>query len=255
MRRNIFIVLSYDGTRYNGWQKQGNTDNTIQGKLEGVLSRLAGAPVEVHGSGRTDAGVHAKGQCANFHIDVPLSAEEIRVYLNTYLPDDIYVKAAREVPARFHARLNAAAKTYCYTVRTGCAYDVFARRYCYYMETPLDVAAMRRAAQPLLGEHDFMSFCGQKRMKKSTVRRIDTLEIEETRLAGAGGTTGQIITIRARGNGFLFHMVRLIVGTLLEVGAGSRDCGSMPAVLAARNREAAGSLAAAQGLALEEVIY
>ena len=175
MKNNIRITLEYDGSRYDGWQKQGNTDNTIQGKLENVLFRMAGEEIEVHGSGRTDAGVHARGQVANFHINAEIcpDGEAAREYLNRYLPDDIRVLSAKIVPERFHSRLSATSKTYGYYVETGDKKNVFERKYVYGCGKKLDVKAMRQAAEFLIGEHDFKSFCANRRMKKSTVRRID----------------------------------------------------------------------------------
>ena len=162
--KNIRILLQYDGTRYDGWQKQGNTQQTVQGKLEAVLSRLAGGPVEVHGSGRTDAGVHALGQVANFHL--PLSAfcgsqteaaDMIRIknYLNEYLPEDIRVLAAEEARPRFHSRLNALSKTYIYRIETADKNDVFERKYRYGLGKEPDLEIMKRAASILVGTHDF----------------------------------------------------------------------------------------------------
>ena len=160
--RNIKITLQYDGSRYDGWQKQGNTDKTIQGKLEQILEKMAGQTVEVHGSGRTDAGVHAWGQVANFHLPAScagMSAEELKAYLNRYLPDDIAVLSAQEAGTRFHSRLNAVSKTYCYRIETAAKKNVFERRYVYGLGEPLDIASMRRAAAYLTGEHDFKAFC------------------------------------------------------------------------------------------------
>ena len=171
MKNNIRITLEYDGSRYDGWQKQGNTDNTIQGKLENVLFRMAGEEIEVHGSGRTDAGVHARGQVANFHINAEIcpDGEAAREYLNRYLPDDIRVLSAKIVPERYHSRLSATSKTYGYYVETGDKKNVFERKYVYGCGKKLDVKAMRQAAEFLIGEHDFKSFCANRRMKKSTV--------------------------------------------------------------------------------------
>ena len=221
MKKNIRMTLEYDGSRYDGWQKQGNTDNTIQGKLEAVLFKWTGQEVEVHGSGRTDAGVHARGQTANFHIEEKFcpSAAAAMEYMNRYLPEDIRVIDAKEAPERFHSRLSAVRKTY-----------------AYYVET----------AGYLLGEHDFKSFCSNKRMKKSTVRRIDQIGIH------ADGTK---VVFTYTGNGFLYNMVRILTGTLLEVGLGKRRPEEMKAVLEARNREAAGATAPPEGLFLMQVEY
>lgn len=248
MRKNIRLLLEYDGTRYDGWQKQGNTENTIQGKLEAVLSKWAGAPVEVHGSGRTDAGVHARGQTANFHIDgrVCPTPEAAMEYLNRYLPEDIRVLEAREAPERFHSRLSAVRKTYAYYVETSDKKQVFERKYVYGLGAVPDLDAMRRAAGYLMGEHDFKSFCSNRRMKKSTVRRLEHVEIVKD---------GTKLVFRYTGNGFLYNMVRILTGTLLEVGLGKRSPEEMPEILAAKKREAAGMTVPPEGLFLMSVEY
>ena len=243
---NYKLTIQYDGTRYDGWQRQGSTDNTIQGKLEGVLSRLAGQPVEVHGAGRTDAGVHALGQVASVRLPGNHTPQEIGSYVNRYLPEDIAVTAVEEADDRFHARLSAKGKVYRYSLRVGSVPDVFRRKYRYRVEGPLDVEEMRRAAELLRGTHDFRSFCSNKRYKKSTVRTVHAIEIE---------ADGPDMTITFRGDGFLYNMVRILTGTLLEVGLGERRAEEMPGILAALDRTAAGKTAPAQGLCLVEVEY
>ncbi len=244
--KNYKITVQYDGTRYKGWQVQKATDATIQGKLQNVLFKLAGHPVEVIGSGRTDAGVHAAGQVANFHIDAHFSMEEIFENLNEFLPEDIAVTEIMEVDERFHSRYNAVSKTYSYRIRTSPVADVFARRFVYHYGRPLDVDRMRTAAAELIGTHDFASFCGNKRMKKSTVRTIMDIAILEK---------GDEIEIRYTGDGFLQNMIRILTGTLIEVARGEREPESMKEVLAAKNREVAGYTAPPQGLRLENVLY
>lgn len=246
MLKNYRMVLEYDGSRYDGWQKQDNTGQTIQGKIESVLERMIGQPVEVHGSGRTDAGVHALGQVANFHGDVDLSEAEIRDYLNRYLPEDIGIKTVELAPDRFHSRLHAEEKTYLYRIETGGRKDVFERKYIYGLMRPLDVEAMERAASYLIGEHDFKSFCSNRRMKKSSVRTLSKVEFEQQ---------GSRLFIRFTGNGFLYHMVRILTGTLIEVGSGQRRPEEILGILEARNREAAGYTAPSDGLFLEKVRY
>lgn len=248
MKKNIRLTLEYDGSRYDGWQKQGNTDNTIQGKLEAVLFKWTGQEVEVHGSGRTDAGVHARGQTANFHIEEKFcpSAAAAMEYMNRYLPEDIRVIDAKEAPERFHSRLSAVRKTYAYYVETEDRKCVFERKYVYGLGHELDIPAMEKAAGYLLGEHDFKSFCSNKRMKKSTVRRMDQIGIH---------TDGTKVVFTYTGNGFLYNMVRILTGTLLEVGLGKRRPEEMEAVLEARNREAAGATAPPEGLFLMQVEY
>lgn len=243
---NFCIILQYDGTKYSGWQKQGNTSNTIQGKIEDVLSKMIGCPTELHGAGRTDAGVHAKGQVANFKCNTEMSCEEICTYLNKYLPLDIRVISCEGVDERFHARLSAVGKHYRYQIDTGEKADVFERRYLAHLPKKYDVEAMRQAAQVLVGEHDFKSFCDNRHMKKSTVRRIDSIVIEEKE---------NRLSIDFVGNGFLYHMVRIMTGTLLEVGEGKRKTEDIQRILDAKKRDAAGFLVPAQGLFLMEVFY
>ena len=243
---NYKLTIQYDGTRYRGWQVQGNTDLTIQGKLEGVLSRLTGQLVEVHGSGRTDAGVHALGQVANVKLPHPVEPSELLGELNRYLPADIGVIAAEPAPERFHARLNARSKTYRYRIWNSAIPNVLERSYLYVLPEPLDVAAMERAAADLVGTHDFRSFCGLKRFKKSTVRTITDISITQD---------GAEVRLEFTGNGFLMRVVRILAGTLVEVGLGQREADSMPAVLAAQDRAAAGPALPAQGLALVRVEY
>ena len=169
---NYKITIQYDGTRYKGWQGQNSTGLTIQGKIEAVLGQMAGHAVEVIGSGRTDAGVHAKGQVANFHIEEHFTEGKILSYLNHYLPDDIAVIAIEQVDERFHSRYAAKKKTYRYHIHMGEISDVFERKYEYQYEKTLDVERMKEAASYLIGTHDFTSFCGNKKMKKTAVRTI-----------------------------------------------------------------------------------
>ena len=243
---NVKLTIQYDGTRYDGWQRQGNTDNTLQGRLEGVLSRMVGKPVEIQGAGRTDAGVHARGQVASVHLPEGYTPQEIQNYLNRYLPEDVAVVEVVEVGERFHARLSATGKEYRYHIRMGSVPDVFARKYQYRVEEPLDLAAMERAAGYLTGKHDFRSFCGNRRFKKSTVREVFHIGVE---------VCGSDLTLIYRGDGFLYHMVRILTGTLLEVGLGQCTPESMVDILEARERTAAGKTAPAQGLVLQEVYY
>lgn len=243
---NFKLTIQYDGTRYDGWQRQGNTDNTLQGRLEGVLSRMAGKPVEIQGAGRTDAGVHARGQVASVHLPEGYTPQEVQNYLNRYLPEDVAVVDVVEVGERFHARLSATGKEYRYHIRMGSVPDVFARKYQYRVEEPLDLAAMERAAGYLTGKHDFRSFCGNRRFKKSTVREVFHIGVE---------VCGSDLTLVYRGDGFLYNMVRILTGTLLEVGLGQRTPESMVDILEARERTAAGKTAPAQGLVLQEVYY
>lgn len=243
--RNLRLDICYDGTRYRGWQRLPGREDTIQGKLETALSRILGEPVEVSGSGRTDAGVHARGQVANFHCESPMPAAEILASLRRYLPEDIGIYSCREVSPRFHARLNAKQKTYCYRIWNSEMPCVFQRRFVAVMPERLDVAAMEQAARLLLGRHDFSAFCGNARMKKSTVRELYAVTIRRE---------GEQLQLRFTGNGFLYNMVRILTGTLVEVGRGARRPETIPELFGAK-REQAGFLAPAQGLCLEEVVY
>ena len=243
--RNLRLDICYDGTRYKGWQRLAGEDNTIQGKLEQTLSRILGETVEVSGSGRTDAGAHALGQVANFHCHSAMSSGEILSQLRRYLPEDIGIYSCQEVPDRFHARLNAKSKTYRYRVWNSDSPCVFNRKYVYIRPEELDVDAMRRAAAHFLGEHDFSAFCANRNFKKSTMRRIDSFTIERT---------GEEIHFTVTGNGFLYNMVRIMVGTLLEVGMRERNGDSIP-LLFGEKREKAGVLVPAQGLCQMGVEY
>lgn len=246
MKNNYKITLQYEGTRYDGWQKQGNTENTIQGKLEAILAKMTGYDVEVHGSGRTDAGVHALAQVANFHLEEELEPEQVKEYLNRYLPDDIAVVKAKRAPERFHSRLSAVKKVYTYQIETGVKRDVFTRRLQYGLGRPLDVDAMKQAAALLCGTHDYRSFCGNRKMKKSTVRTVEVIDMK---------LDGSLVVLTFVGNGFLQNMVRIMTGTLIEVGLGKRKPQSMKEILDALDRQAAGITAPAEGLCLAGVLY
>ena len=244
--KNYKITVAYDGSRYKGWQVLKSTDATIQGKLQMVLSALAGHPVEVIGSGRTDAGVHAAAQTANFHIEEHFTKEEIFEDLNRHLPEDIAVTQIEEVEERFHSRYHAVEKTYSYRIRTSPVSDVFERRYVYHYGKPLDTNRMRQAAAELVGTHDFASFCGNRHMKKSTVRTIFSIDVIPKE---------DEIEIRYSGNGFLQNMVRILTGTLIEVGRGEKSPESIRQILEGKNRQEAGYTAPPQGLRLEKVTY
>lgn len=244
--KNYQIIIQYDGTRYSGWQKQGNTTNTIQGRIENVLSKMTDSEIELHGSGRTDAGVHALAQSANFKCSTSKSCKEILIYLNEYLPLDIRILSVQEAAPRFHARLNAARKHYRYVINTNPVADVFSRKYVTHLPRHYNIDAMKDAAARLLGEHDFKSFCDNKHMKKSTVRTIDSITFS---------LKDGILSIDFIGNGFLYHMVRILTGTLLEIGEEKRAPEEIETILLAKNRPAAGFTAPPQGLYLVEVFY
>ena len=250
--KNFKMIISYDGTRYLGWEHQPGTDMTIQGKLESVLTRMTDAApdrkITVIGAGRTDAGVHARAMTANVLLDTAMSAEEIQRYLNRYLPDDISVSEVKQCADRFHSRFKATGKTYRYTFwySDEGVKPVFDRKYVYVLDEKPDTDAMREAAQHLAGMHDYKSFCGNSHMKKSTVRVIDTINIEES---------GNYIRIYFHGNGFLQNMVRILTGTLLEAGYHRLRPEDMDRILEAKDRKKAGPTAPACGLTMMKVDY
>ena len=243
---NYRLTLCYDGTRWKGWQKQGNTDHTIQGKLETLLSRLLDQPIEVAASGRTDAGTHAKRQVVSFRAKTALSTQEILDGLRRYLPADIGAVSLEQVEPRFHARFSCTGKTYTYRIWNSDEPNVFERNYLYHLHETLDVPAMRRAAEDLCGTHDYKAFCSLKRTKKSTVRRVDSITIQEL---------GPELLFTFEGNGFLYHMVRSLVGTLLEVGRGNLRPEEMGDILVSQDRKRAGETVPACGLCLVDVRY
>lgn len=243
--RNIRLDICYEGSRYRGWQRLPGKDDTIQAKLENALTRILGENIEISGSGRTDAGVHAQGQVANFHCNSDMPCDQILRELRKFLPEDIGIHSVKECAERFHARLNAREKTYLYRIWNSDAPCVFQRKFVTQIPEQLDLAAMTRAARYLEGEHDFSAFCGNPKFKKSTVRFIRSV-----RVYGAAGE----VHLEFTGNGFIQNQVRIMVGTLLEVGLGHRDPDSIPGLFGAKRSEA-GFLAPAQGLCLQEVFY
>ena len=246
MQQNYRLTIAYDGTRFFGWERQPGKD-TIQGKLEAVLGELQGAPVNVIGAGRTDAGVHAKAMTANFFLeDEQRTPEEIRAYMNRYLPEDICVLELREAAERFHARYKAVGKTYCYTCYAGDGKPVFDRKYVLTLDFQPDLAAMQEAALVLQGQHDYKSFCANPQMKKSTVRIVDSIAIRRRK---------DYVYFTFHGTGFLQNMVRILVGTLLEVGRGAMDAQQVSEILEAKDRRLAGPTAPPQGLCLVKVDY
>ena len=246
MKQNYKMTLSYDGTRFYGWEHQPTTDMTIQGKMESVLSLMVQSEVEVIGCGRTDAGVHAKNMVCNAHFDTQMNTDEIRDYLNRYLPDDICVKEVRIASDRFHSRYNAIGKTLWYSCDIGDVKPVFNRKYVYVLDQKPDIQEMKKAAEYLIGTHDFASFCSNPRMKKSTVRKVDRIEIQKR---------GDLLTLTFHGSGFLQHMVRILTGTLLEVGFGKRTAESVLELIDAKDRKLAGFTAPAKGLCMMQVDY
>ena len=291
---NYKMILQYDGTRYNGWQKQGNTKNTIQGKIEEILFKYFGQEIELHGSGRTDAGVHAVGQVANFKVEYQKASidkiygaennigadkeagrlkdnavEKIKDELNSFLPEDIRILTLEQADNRFHARLNAVEKEYRYYISLDRKRDVFARKYMAQLEYPekLDIERMRSASERFIGEHDFQGFSDNK-SKKSTIRRIDSIEfrlcgknidnadyMEEAHNGSISAVQDGCLEIIFRGNGFLYHMVRLIVGTLLAIGMGEASADVADEIFESCDRKRVPYMAPAEGLFLYRVEY
>lgn len=244
--RNLKMTIQYDGSRYKGWQKQKYGESTIQYKIENVLSKMAQEDIQVIGCGRTDAGVHAENYVANFHTDCKFTINTMLDYLYEFLPEDIVVKSLEEVPERFHARYNAKSKTYVYRINNNRFRNVFHRKYVYHIDEKLNLNEMRNAAEILIGTHDFQSFTNLKHNTKSTVRTINYIDITEN---------DGMVEIAVNGDGFLLNMVRIIIGTLLEVGKGKLKSIDLERILDKKKREEYGPIANAKGLCLKNVQY
>ena len=245
MIRRLKLVLEYDGTAYHGWQVQPGLD-TIQGRLEAALSRLAGSPVHVMGAGRTDAGVHALGQVASCNAEVRLDDVSLRRALNALLPKDIVVTNVEPAPAEFDARRSARSKTYRYTLLRRAYPSALEGRYSLYVPHAADMEVMAEAAQCLVGTHDFSAFRAGTCAAATPIRTVSR---------AAWRAEGDLWRFEIDGNAFLQHMVRIIVGTLLDVGRGKRRAAEMPEILASRDRRRAGKTAPPHGLCLVAVAY
>jgi tRNA pseudouridine38-40 synthase len=242
MMKRIMLTVAYDGTGYNGWQIQPN-GNTIEGQLNRALTELLGEEIAVIGASRTDAGVHALCNKAVFDTDSRIAAEKIAPALNARLPEDIRIQKSEQVADDFHPRHCNTRKTYEYRIYMGKYENPIGRQYAHFVYVPLDVEKMQKAADYLIGEHDFKSFCVAKAQVLTTVRTIYAVDVRKE---------GNYLTIRVSGSGFLFNMVRIIAGTLLEVGRGNLEPGQMQSILEAKERQAAGPTAPARGLTLVE---
>lgn len=243
---NYKLLIQYDGGRYKGWQRLGNGENTIQGKLENVISELAGVETEIIGASRTDAGVHALYQVANFKMKNNMPPVEVKNYINKYLPEDISIIEVTQVSDSFHARFNTKDKTYLYKIWNRESKNPFMRKFSMHVEKKLDIKRMEEAAEYFLGSHDFTAFTNAKSKKKSMVREIYSITIDES----AG-----FIDIRVCGNGFLYNMVRRMVGTLIEIGLGRLDANSILSILESKERSQTGYIADACGLYLEYISF
>ncbi len=245
------IIIRYDGARYKGWQRLGKdaSGDTVQSKVEAVISTLCGAEILVTGSGRTDAGVHALAQPAHFRTEAELTSPMILRHAARYLPDDIAVINAEKTDERFHARYRVVEKTYLYRIDTGLWPNPFERKYAWHIAEPLDITAMKTAGASLLGRHDFSAFTTMKSKTKSAERSLKAVDIDEH------FGDNSILEIRLTADGFLHNMVRIIIGTLIEVGLGRRPADSVSKLLESGKRTEAGKTAPAKGLFLESVQY
>lgn len=244
--RNLKMTIQYDGTRFKGWQKQKEGVSTIQEKIENVISKMTGEKIQVVGCGRTDSGVHAENYIANFHTNCELSAPAMLDYLYEFLPEDIVVKSMKDTSERFHARYNVKSKTYVYRINNNKFRDVFNRKYEYHTDEKLDLESMEKGAKLLIGTYDFQSFTSLKSNTKPTVRTINYINISENK---------GVIEIEVNGNSFLLNMVRIIVGTLLEVGRGNIKSSDVEKILNEKRRAEAGPIAQAKGLCLKNIEY
>lgn len=241
----IKLIVSYDGTRYYGWQKQDHVVS-IQEELEKACRQLFKQEVTIQGAGRTDAGVHALGQCATFMVDTTIPMERVPLVLNRILPADIVVSSAQKVSERFHARYSAKSKTYSYQIMNADYPMPQMRHYAAFVHIPLNVEAMNKGAQYFVGTHDFLAFCASRSTKKTTTRTIHYAKISQN---------DQIVTFEVCGNGFLYNMVRIMVGTLIQVGIGKLEPSDVSRIIVSKNRKNAGTTAPACGLTMCRVEY
>lgn len=244
-KRNIKLTIEYDGTNYHGWQSQINAV-TVQDTLAEAIRKLTGESCELVGSSRTDMGVHALGHVANFFTSSPIPADRFPYALNSVLPDDIVIKGAEEVSAEFHSRFGARGKKYRYRIYNGEYRSALHRNRAWYVRGALDIAAMQKAAEYFLGEHDFCTFMATGSSVKTTVRTIYAVSLEKK---------ADLIDFEIQGNGFLYNMVRIIAGTLVYVGMGKIAAEDIPGIIGSKTRKRAGKTAPAHGLYLVEVYY
>lgn len=244
--KNIKMKVAFDGSRYSGWQRLGDDDNTIQGKLEDLLYKMTAKSINLIGCSRTDKGVHASGLISNFHIDSPMDIAEIETYINRYLPDDIVCLDLIEVDEKFHSRYHAKSKIYRYTIDNKKYQNVFTRKFTSHIAENLDLDLMKKASCYLVGKFDFAAFTTMKSKKKSSIRTINYINISQDQ---------GYIHIEFNGDGFLHNMIRIITGTLIRVGLGELRPEEVENILLAKTRSIAGPMVEAKGLCLMEVIY
>ncbi len=247
----IKLTVAYDGTRYCGWQIQPRAV-TVEGELREALCRLLKEPVELIGASRTDTGVHALGNVAVFDTTHPIPPEKVYLAVNAYLPEDIRVMRSEAVAPDFHPRFDCHAKCYEYRIRTGTVVSPLERLYAHHQRRSLDIDAMQQAAQAFVGTHDFSSLCSAGAQVQSKVRTITSIAVQKS---AAYGGDGESVVIRVIGNGFLYNMVRILAGTLIQVGCGERKAEEMPKILEAMDRQKAGPTAPAKGLCLCYIEY
>ncbi len=244
--RNIRLIVKYDGSRYKGFQRLKDNDMTIQNKIESVLSKMTGEDIEIIGSGRTDMGVHSLGQVVNFKTNSDMSLEKMNEYLYRYLPEDMVIKDIKQVSDRFHSRYNAVSKTYLYKIYNDKYHDPFYRKYTLHIKDILDIKLMQEASDILVGKHDFTSFASSKSKKKSNIRQINKIDIIKQ---------DNIVNIYINADGFLYNMVRIIVGCLIDIGLGKITKEDLKNMLEAKDRTKSSDTAQAKGLYLYEVFY
>lgn len=264
-KRNLLLTIEYDGTYFSGWQRQPGR-RTVQGELENVLSTLCGTEISIDGTGRTDAGVHALGQCATFSGEFGIPVDRLLKAANDMLAEsrlkggDVRITSVRQVPEEFHARFSAKGKRYVYRIFCGEQMPVFLRNYRYHVHRPLDTEAMARALRAFEGTHDFRGFMAAgSTLKGSTVRTIFETSLKVSRVTGIPGNGGagapSEIEISVKGDGFLYNMVRIIAGTLVDTGVGRIPADSLPQIIASGERSRAGHTAPPQGLYMAEVFF
>jgi tRNA pseudouridine38-40 synthase len=243
--KNVKLTIEYDGTRFHGWQRQDH-HRTIQEEIEKALEKVMKKRIMIHGSGRTDSGVHGLGQVASFKGEFTIPIEKIPQAVNGLLPDDVAIQDAIEVDTGFHARYSARGKKYIYKIYNSPLRSPLHRNYAYFVSHPLDIDAIQKATSYFIGEHDFKGFMASGSSVKDTVRRIDSLNVYREQ---------EMLTIEVKGNGFLYNMVRIIAGTLVDVGKGRIPQEQIPDIITSGDRIRAGHTAPPQGLYLAEVYY
>lgn len=243
--KNIKLTIAYDGTNYSGWQRQSNA-RTVQGQIERAIAKVMKQEITIHGSGRTDAGVHALGQVASFETDCTIPVDRISIALNSYLPDDIVIKRAEEMSSSFHARYSVKKKRYIYKIYNDKIRDPLCANYSYFYHKKVDINKLIESSKYFIGEHDFRGFMSRGSSINNTVRTIYNIDIRKE---------DKFIILEYTGNGFLYNMVRIVTGTLLDVNIGKIDINRLEEIIQSKIRKKAGHRAPAQGLYLAKVIY